>query len=82
MPTGDEEPRVAVTSFPSLFLPVIIQTCSWLEFAGRSARATLGARATFFHPQPLVVFWFLDQPFSDRILANIVDGLSQGFISP
>jgi hypothetical protein len=52
-----------------------MQFCSWLDFAGKSARAT-------FEPQPLIIFWPLYQTFSHRVLPDVVDRFLQTFIAP
>jgi hypothetical protein len=52
----------------------------WLEFAGRSARATfqISPASTHSHSQSS---GFLTNPYSDRILADVFHGFSQTFVS-
>jgi hypothetical protein len=49
----------------------------WLAFAGKSTRAT----HLRFNPQPRVVLRALDKSLSNRILANILHGLSQTLVA-
>jgi len=46
----------------------------WLDFAGKSARAT-------FDPQPLITFRFFHQAFSYRVLPNVLHPFPEALIS-